>query len=107
MAWCALRSRVLPLPASAAAAAPHGFLLRFLLSTAAPRHAHHHQRRRRVAPTAYTAAAAEAPLPMTPRFGRATRLPGGAASVARVYADANSQRPKEYWDYESLDIQWG
>ncbi|KAG2545676.1 casein kinase II subunit alpha-like [Panicum virgatum] len=110
MAWCALRSRVLPLPASAAAAAaaaaPHGFLL----STAAPRHARHHQLRRRVAPTAYAAAAAaaaEAPLPMTPRFGRATRFPGGAASVARVYADANAQRPKEYWDYESLDIQWG
>jgi casein kinase II subunit alpha len=44
---------------------------------------------------------------MTSRFGRATRQPGGAASVARVYADANAQRPKEYWDYESLDIQWG
>lgn len=27
--------------------------------------------------------------------------------MARVYADANAQRPKEYWDYESLDIQWG
>jgi len=113
MAWCAMRSRVLPLPASAAAAAaaaPHGFLLRFLLSTAAPRHARPHQRRRRVAPTASAAAAAaaaEAPLPITPRFGRATRFPGGAASVARVYADANAQRPKEYWDYESLDIQWG
>lgn len=103
MAWCALRSRVLPLPASAATAAPHGLLLRFLLSTAAP----HYHRRRRVAPTVHAAAAAEAPLPMTPRFGRATRHPGGAASVARVYADANAQRPKEYWDYESLDIQWG
>jgi casein kinase II subunit alpha len=44
---------------------------------------------------------------MTPRFGRATRHPEAAASVARVYADANAQRPKEYWDYESLDIQWG
>ncbi|ONM04259.1 Casein kinase II subunit alpha-4 chloroplastic [Zea mays] len=44
---------------------------------------------------------------MTSRFGRATRQLGGAASVARVYADANAQRPKEYWDYESLDIQWG
>jgi len=109
MAWCALRSRVVPLPASAATAAPQGLLLRFLLSTAAPRHAHHH-RRRRLAPTAYAAAAAaasEAPLPMMPRFGRATRHPGAAASVARVYADANAQRPKEYWDYESLDIQWG
>ena len=41
---------------------------------------------------------------MTPRFGRATRQSGGVASVAHVYADANAQRPKEYWDYESLDI---
>ncbi|CAN6281252.1 unnamed protein product [Urochloa humidicola] len=108
MAWCALRSRVLPLPASAATAAPQGLLLRLLLSTAAPRQAQHH-RRRRVVPTAYAAAAAaaEAPLPMAPRFSRATRHPGGAASVARVYADANAQRPKEYWDYEALDIQWG
>ncbi|XP_020398967.1 casein kinase II subunit alpha-4, chloroplastic [Zea mays] len=83
--------------------------LRFLLSTAVPHHGHHH-RRHRLAPTAYAAAAAaaaEAPLPMTSRFGRATRQLGGAASVARVYADANAQRPKEYWDYESLDIQWG
>ncbi|KAL6894140.1 hypothetical protein ACP4OV_008238 [Aristida adscensionis] len=109
MAWCALRSRVLPLPSAAAAAAPHHLLLR-LLSTSARHHAH---RRRRVAPTAYVsaaaaaAAAAEAPFPMPPRFGRATRHPGGASSVARVYADANEQQPKEYWDYESLDIQWG
>ncbi|CAL4936116.1 unnamed protein product [Urochloa decumbens] len=108
MAWCALRSRVLLLPAPAATAAPQGLLLRLLLSTAAPRQAQHH-RRRRVAPTAYAAAAAaaESPLPMAPRYSRATRHPGGAASVARVYADANAQRPKEYWDYESLDIQWG
>jgi casein kinase II subunit alpha len=104
MAWCALRSRVLPLSPTATAE-PHSLLLRFLLSTAASRHGY---RRRRLAPTAYAAAAAaEAPLPMTPRFGRATRHPGGAASVARVYADANAQRPKEYWDYESLDIEWG
>ncbi|GJN23218.1 hypothetical protein PR202_gb10847 [Eleusine coracana subsp. coracana] len=44
---------------------------------------------------------------MTLRFSRARRHPEGAASLARVYADANAQRPKEYWDYESLDIQWG
>uniref|UniRef100_A0A0D9ZDJ6 Casein kinase II subunit alpha n=1 Tax=Oryza glumipatula TaxID=40148 RepID=A0A0D9ZDJ6_9ORYZ len=112
MAWCAARSRLLPL-----ATAPQ--LLRCLLlsSAAAPRyaHPHHHhsnsrRRRRPLAPTVYAAAAAaaaEAPLPMPPRIGRATRHPGGAASVARVYADANSQRPKEYWDYESLDIEWG
>lgn len=28
-------------------------------------------------------------------------------SIARVYADANELRPKEYWDYESYTIQWG
>ncbi|OAY67755.1 Casein kinase II subunit alpha [Ananas comosus] len=28
-------------------------------------------------------------------------------SKARVYADVNVQRSKEYWDYESLTVQWG
>ncbi|KAM0951460.1 putative protein kinase CMGC-CK2 family [Dioscorea sansibarensis] len=28
-------------------------------------------------------------------------------SKARVYADINVLRPKEYWDYESLTLQWG
>jgi casein kinase II subunit alpha len=42
-----------------------------------------------------------------PPIGRPTRHPGGASSVARVYADVNSQQPKEYWDYEALDIEWG
>ena len=28
-------------------------------------------------------------------------------SKARVYADVNVQRPKEYWDYEALTVQWG
>ncbi|GME83357.1 unnamed protein product [Ambrosiozyma monospora] len=28
-------------------------------------------------------------------------------SVARVYADANEIRPKEYWDYENHKIEWG
>ncbi|RWV82331.1 hypothetical protein GW17_00056175, partial [Ensete ventricosum] len=26
---------------------------------------------------------------------------------ARVYADVNVLRPKDYWDYESLTVQWG
>ncbi|XP_078430372.1 casein kinase II subunit alpha-2-like isoform X2 [Wolffia australiana] len=30
-----------------------------------------------------------------------------AKSKARVYADVNLLRPKEYWDYESLVLQWG
>ncbi|CAA6662973.1 unnamed protein product [Spirodela intermedia] len=28
-------------------------------------------------------------------------------SKARVYSDVNVLRPKEYWDYESLTVQWG
>lgn len=28
-------------------------------------------------------------------------------SVARIYADANKQKPQEYWDYESHTIEWG
>ena len=30
-----------------------------------------------------------------------------AMSKARVHADVNVHRPKEYWDYESLTVQWG
>ncbi|KAL8168356.1 hypothetical protein V2J09_009855 [Rumex salicifolius] len=40
------------------------------------------------------------------RIGKSIRRPG-AASKARVYADINVIRPKEYWDYESLTVQWG
>ena len=28
-------------------------------------------------------------------------------SRARVYADVNVTRPRDYWDYETLSIQWG
>lgn len=28
-------------------------------------------------------------------------------SRARVYADVNSQKAREYWDYESYAVQWG
>ena len=28
-------------------------------------------------------------------------------SRARVYADVNSHRPREYWDYESHVVNWG
>lgn len=28
-------------------------------------------------------------------------------SRARVYADVNVTRPRDYWDYETLTIQWG
>ncbi|TYH79007.1 hypothetical protein ES332_D03G031400v1 [Gossypium tomentosum] len=40
------------------------------------------------------------------KIGKAIRRPG-VPSKSRVYADVNVIRPKEYWDYESLTIQWG
>ena len=40
------------------------------------------------------------------KIGKSIRRPG-APSKARVYADVNVIRPKEYWDYESLTVQWG
>ncbi|KAL6507446.1 Casein kinase II subunit alpha-4, chloroplastic [Orobanche gracilis] len=43
---------------------------------------------------------------MAQKFGKAIRRPG-APSKARVYADVNVIRPREYWDYESLTVQWG
>lgn len=30
-----------------------------------------------------------------------------AMSRARTYADVNSHRPREYWDYESHVVEWG
>jgi casein kinase II subunit alpha len=30
-----------------------------------------------------------------------------SVSTARVYADSNAKRPREYWDYETLRVQWG
>ena len=28
-------------------------------------------------------------------------------SVARVYADVNEKKPREYWDYEAVTVEWG
>ncbi|CAF1929291.1 hypothetical protein Bca4012_072389 [Brassica carinata] len=28
-------------------------------------------------------------------------------SKARFYTDVNVIRPKDYWDYESLNVEWG
>lgn len=28
-------------------------------------------------------------------------------SRARVYADVNTHRPRDYWDYESHVVDWG
>ena len=41
------------------------------------------------------------------KIGKAVRSQSGMMSRARVYADVNVTRPKEYWDYETLSIQWG
>eukprot|EP00035_Acanthoeca_spectabilis_P020265 m.431935 g.431935 ORF g.431935 m.431935 type:complete len:368 (-) comp17369_c0_seq1:70-1173(-) len=30
-----------------------------------------------------------------------------SGSVARVYTDVNSKKPREYWDYEALQVDWG
>uniref|UniRef100_A0A663E025 non-specific serine/threonine protein kinase n=1 Tax=Aquila chrysaetos chrysaetos TaxID=223781 RepID=A0A663E025_AQUCH len=34
-------------------------------------------------------------------------MSGPVLSRARVYADVNTQRPREYWDYESHVVEWG
>jgi len=44
---------------------------------------------------------------MAQRFSKAIRDKDGMMSTARVYADVNVNRPKEYWDYENLSIEWG
>ncbi|CAN0863746.1 Casein kinase II subunit alpha-4, chloroplastic [Linum grandiflorum] len=43
---------------------------------------------------------------MAQKIGKSVRRPG-APSKARVYPDVNVIRPKEYWDYETLAVQWG
>lgn len=40
------------------------------------------------------------------KIGKSIRRPG-VMSKARVYTEVNVQRPKEYWDYEALTVQWG
>lgn len=52
------------------------------------------------------AAAAIAAANLAQKIGKSIRRPG-AMSKARVYADVNVVRPKDYWDYESITVQWG
>lgn len=54
------------------------------------------------APVAVVAGAA----PMAQRIGKAVRR-DAVHSQARCYADVNATRPREYWDYENLTVQWG
>ena len=44
---------------------------------------------------------------MAQRFQKARRSPAGETSVSKVYADANTKEPKEYWEYETLTVSWG
>jgi len=30
-----------------------------------------------------------------------------ATSVSQVYANVNAGKPKEYWDYENMTVEWG
>ncbi|GAB2227408.1 hypothetical protein Droror1_Dr00009228 [Drosera rotundifolia] len=66
--------------------------------------------RRRLSPDlSFSFAAAPPPTAastLAQRIGKAIRR-AGAASTARVYADVNVIRPKEFWDYESLVVPWG
>ncbi|GLJ12921.1 hypothetical protein SUGI_0200570 [Cryptomeria japonica] len=50
--------------------------------------------------------AAAAAANLAQKIGKSIRRPG-AMSKARVYADVNVVRPKDYWDYESIAVQWG
>lgn len=44
---------------------------------------------------------------MAQRFQKARRSPNGETSVSRVYREANTKEPSEYWEYENLAISWG
>lgn len=44
---------------------------------------------------------------MSRLYPKATRSEEGMPSIARVYADVNEQKPREYWDYENYAIEWG
>lgn len=91
-----LRSSKFPQTTIAIASAP-SFSLRHLAAFAPPPSPPHDLRRRPPLPP---------PDVMSQKFGKSTRRPG-ASSKARVYADVNVIRPKEYWDYETLTVQWG
>ena len=44
---------------------------------------------------------------MAQRFAKAARSKDAMISRAKVYADINVNKPRDYWDYESLNVQWG
>ncbi|KAK7853601.1 casein kinase ii subunit alpha-4, partial [Quercus suber] len=85
-------------------------ILRRIASSATPisrPQKHHHNRQQQYQ---LTSPRSLRPLPtpetLAQKIGKSIRRPG-APSKARVYADINVIRPKDYWDYESLTVQWG
>ncbi|CAA3002971.1 casein kinase II subunit alpha-2-like [Olea europaea subsp. europaea] len=52
------------------------------------------------------APAVSVPETLAQKIGKSIRRPG-APSKARIYTDVNVIRPKDYWEYESLTVQWG
>jgi len=38
---------------------------------------------------------------------RLLEIMAGTGTWARVYADVNAHKPRDYWDYESHPIEWG
>ena len=53
------------------------------------------------------AALASSFIALSPRHAPAAEGSRPNMSKARVYTDVNVVRPKEYWDYEALTVQWG
>ncbi|CAL6418430.1 unnamed protein product [Bathycoccus prasinos] len=43
---------------------------------------------------------------MSQRIGKAVRR-DNVVSKSAVYTDVNDKKPKEYWDYENLQVSWG
>ena len=43
---------------------------------------------------------------MSGRIGKAIRR-DAVPSKAKTYAEVNDEKPREYWDYEALSVQWG
>ena len=93
-----------PCSSAAAAAASR-------LSTSTTRHASSTRRSRYNNSNSVTffkvATAAASSPPPPPSSSSISSHSFGMQSRARVYADANVDRPREYWDYEALTVEWG
>src|SRR4051794_36463769 len=45
------------------------------------------------------------PTSLSPPYTLATKM--ATSSVARQYTYVNQNMPKDYWDYDTLQVQWG